>query len=414
MLCLSRRIMFSIIMLVSSVSSFALSIQEPFVTLSGNVCDAVSGKALAYVNISVPGEHVMTVTNADGAFVLKTFAKPDKLVLSHVGYKTRRFNVGDDMKKLSIGMSPSTIMLSEVIVGTGDARELLRAAISKIPQNYSARPELFRGFYRETTQRGHRYIYVAEAVMDMYKSEYTKPVTFDRVSIEKARRLISTKQTDTLGAKVQGGPTLPIHLDLVKNSADLLNEADLENYDLSFSSPINIDDRPQLVVVIRPRRVSDFALYNGKIYIDKESLAFSRIELSLDMKDNEKATRQMLVKKPFGVRFKPREMLIQVNYSFEDGISRINYVKSISRFNCDWKRRLFHSGYVVTSEMVVTDRYAADKVHQISGHDSFGSTSSFYDKVESFDVPNFWGRDNIIEPTESLENAIDKLKNKLS
>ena len=202
-------------------------------------------------------------------------------------------------------------------------------------------------------------------------------------------------------------------LSLVKNSADLLNEADLENYDLSFSSPINIDDRPQLVVVIRPRRVSDFALYNGKIYIDKESLAFSRIELSLDMKDNEKATRQMLVKKPFGVRFKPREMLIQVNYSFEDGISRINYVKSISRFNCDWKRRLFHSGYVVTSEMVVTDRYAADKIHQISGRDSFGSTSSFYDKVESFDVPNFWGRDNIIEPTESLENAIDKLKNKL-
>jgi hypothetical protein len=33
--------------------------------------------------------------------------------------------------------------------------------------------------------------------------------------------------------------------------------------------------------------------------------------------------------------------------------------------------------------------------------------------VELFDAPDFWGRDNIIEPTESLENAIEKLKKKL-
>ena len=53
--------------------------------------------------------------------------------------------------------------------------------------------------------RGRRYIYVAEAVMDMYKSEYSRPVQFDKVSIDKARRLISTKQTDTLGREGQGG-----------------------------------------------------------------------------------------------------------------------------------------------------------------------------------------------------------------
>jgi hypothetical protein len=225
--------------------------------------------------------------------------------------------------------------------------------------------------------------------------------------------MISTKQSDTLGAKIQGGPTLPIYLDLVKNSDDLFNAAELDNYDFAIEPPTHIGDRPQVVISLRPNRFLDYALYYGKVYIDKETLAFSRIELQLDVSDKDKATRVMLVHKPLGVRFKPKEMSLQVNYSFENGVSRISYVRSTSRFNCDWKRKLFHSGYEVNSEMVVTDRMPQDKTHSILKRDSFGEKSSLYDKIESFDAPDFWGPDNIIEPTESLENAIDKLKKKL-
>ena len=47
------------------------------------------------------------------------------------------------------------------------------------------------------------------------------------------------------------------------------------------------------------------------------------------------------------------------------------------------------------------------------GRSSFGIRERFYDKVEYFDDPNFWADYNIIEPTESLEHAIDKLKKKV-
>ncbi len=413
MIRISRMAFFSIFLLICMACGLSVSAQESYVTISGTVRDIVTGKTLAYASVSVPDQHVSTVTNADGAFIIKTATKPERLFFSHVGYKARRFPIADKLTDLNVLMSQSTIMLSEVVVASGDAREILKAALSKIPQNYSSVPELFRGFYRETTMRGRRYIYVAEAVMDMYKSEYSRPVQFDKVSIDKARRLISTKQTDTLGAKVQGGPTLPIYLDLVKNTDDLLNEAELDNYDLAIETPTHIGDRPQVVISLRPRRILDYALYYGKVFIDTETLAFSRIELQLDISDKEKATRVMLVHKPLGVRFKPKEMSLQVNYSFEDGVSRVSYVRSTSRFNCDWKRKLFHSGYEVNSEMVVTDRVPRTKMHPISSRDSFGSKSSLYDKVELFDAPDFWGRDNIIEPTESLENAIEKLKKKL-
>jgi len=254
---------------------------------------------------------------------------------------------------------------------------------------------------------------VGEAVIDMYKTDYLRPIDFDRVSIDKARRLISTKQTDTLGAKIQGGPTLPLFLDLVKNSDDLLNDETLRNYDLTTDVPEMIDDRAQTVINFRHREGTGYSLYYGKIYVDSESLAITRVEMNLDMADKERATKLMLVSKPAGVKFKPREMSMQVNYKTEDGVTRISYVRSTSRFVCDWKKRLFRSSYVVNSEMVVTDRYPKDKVKQIPRRDSFKQRASLYDNVELFDAPDFWGRDNIIEPTESLENAIEKLKKRL-
>ncbi|HCN54108.1 MAG TPA: hypothetical protein DIS88_10055 [Prevotella sp.] len=412
---LSYPIQAFLLLLCCALYGVTVMAQDAYVTLDGTVRDLATGKALAYVNVSVPGTHISTVTNSDGGFILKTARKPSVIVFSHVGYRTYRYAVQDQLTRLKVSMKPSAITLAEVLVDAGEGCSILYAAMERIPQNFGKVPELFRGFYRETTQRGRRYIYVAEAVINMYKTDYAKMNHYlDRVEIDKARRMISTKQSDTLGAKIMGGPVLPIYIDYVKDPAFLFNDVDLDNYNVSVDIPTSINDRPQIVLAFTPRRIVEDALYFGKVYIDRATLAFSRIELQLDMKDKEKATRCMLVKKPQGVRFKPKEMSLLVNYKRdEDGISRISYVRSMSKFNCDWKRKLFHSGYTVTAEMVVTDQYPQDQVHPIQGRSSFGPKSSLYDKVESFDAPDFWGKDNIIEPTESLEGAIEKLKKKL-
>lgn len=402
----------TLLLLALMVSALAGS-QNTYYTYQGTVSDAETGRRLPYVAIAVVGQHVSIVSNADGEFVLKTPVRPSQLVLTHVGYQTTRCKVGAEGQRLNIRMQPGTIQLSEVVVASGDAEKILRSAIGKIPANYSSVPELFRGFYRETTERGRRYIYVAEAVVNMYKTEYTRDVYADRVSIDKARRLISTRKTDTLGAKMVGGPTLPVYIDVAKNIDYLFSEETLRLYDFSLAPPEKTGDRPQVVVLMRPRKMLNGALYIAKVYIDRETLSFSRVEMDLDMTDKTRATAVMLVSKPAGVRFKPRQLSLVVNYSLADGVSRISYVRSTSRFNCDWKRRLFHSGYTVTSEMVVTDRAAPDRVHRIRGKSSFRPHESLYDKVELFDDPQFWGHDNIIEPTESLEHAINKLKKKL-
>ena len=380
------------------------------VLVSGTVVDDKSGNPLRQVSVSAG--RVSVVTNEDGVFALKLEKQPSAIKVSHVGYKTRQVKLTQEKTQgLKVRMEPTTIQLREIVVRTANPRELVDIAISKIPENYSKVPELLKAFYRETAMKRKHYIYVAEGVEDMYKTPYTRSVYRDRVSIVKGRRLLSQKHSDTLGVKVLGGPVLPVQLDVVKNHDILLNKEELDGYKFSMDIPEYINDRLQYVVRIEPGIVKDYALFNGRFYIDCERLAFTRIELELDMSDKEKATNRMLVKKPFGVKFKPRELSCVIDYRYEDGVSRISYLRNIFRFNCDWKKRLLATSFTATCEMVVTDSQSQD-VQPIANRSSFDSKDAYYDKVEYFMDPEYWSQYNIIEPSESLDKAIRKLVSK--
>lgn len=170
-----------------------------------------------------------------------------------------------------------------------------------------------------------------------------------------------------------------------------------------------IDDRRQFVVSFRPVVNVAYPLHKGKIYIDQENQSFTRAEFSLDVSDKEKATKVMLYRKPRGLRFKPQEMKFIVTYKYQDGVSYLNYIRTKTRFKCDWKRRLFSSGYTAYAEMVMVDR-DDNPVSSISRKDAFGKRDIFSDMVENFNDSDFWKDYNIIEPTESLEKAVVKLR----
>ena len=376
-------------------------------TVGGTVIDEKSGRPLPQVSVSAG--RISVVTNEDGAFLLKLGNMPEKITVSHLGYKTRKVALhAGRTENLKIRLQPTTIQLREVVIHTGNPREMVETAIKKIPENYSRQPELLKAFYRETAMKRKHFIYVAEGVENMYKTSYTRGIGRDRVAIIKGRRLLSQKQGDTLGLKVMGGPVLPVQLDVVKNTEILLNQEEMDAYSYSWGTPEYINDRLQMVVLMEPLFPKEYALYHGKLYIDNERLAFTRIELSLDMSDKEKATHTMLVRKPFGVKFKPRELSCVVDYRYTDGVTRISYLRNTFKFNCDWKKRLFSTSFTATCEMAVTDSQS-EGVEPIVSRNSFDSRDSYYDKVEYFMDPEYWEHYNIIEPSESLDKAIRKL-----
>lgn len=383
--------------------------------VSGVVKDRQTGDALSHVSITAEGSEVHTVTNDDGRFTLKVTNAPKYIQLSHIGYKTRRQQLNGRTEDLEIMMTSHTVNLDELIVAVNDPKEILQAAMQRIPSNYPMQPELMRCFYREVTRRGSRHIAVAEAVMDMYKTSYRFGPNADAVGILKGRRLMSMKSKDTLGVKIQGGPVMPLMADVAKHPEYMLNEQDLAQCDLHMMPPVKLNDRLHYVIQVEPHDITYYPLMGGLLYIDKESLAITRAELELDVRDWRSASDYMLVKKPLGLRFRPKQLTMIIGYTTDlQGITRMNYLRNEMRFNCDWKRRLFASAYTAVSEMVVTDRLASGRdAKRPSGRSSFGLKDRFYDRVEYFDDPDFWADYNIIEPTESLEHAIDKLKKKL-
>ena len=382
--------------------------------ITGVVKNKDSRRKLENVNISVVGSNVGTVTNADGTFSLKvTEAEIFRgLEVSHIGYLSTRLSAEEVGKgnNLTVWMIPAPNMLNEIVVFGNNPRAIVEQAIQKIPLNYSANDNMLTAFYRETVQKRRRYISVSEAVMDVYKTPYSnRDVENDKVQLLKGRRLLSQRQSDTLAVKVLGGPNLSLYLDIVKNGDALLRKESLDYYDFRMEEPVNLDNRMQYVISFRPRVSLMYALFIGKLYIDHERLSFTRAEFELDMANRVKAVEAILHKKPLGLRFRPQEVSYLVTYKQQDSKTYLNYIRNVIRFKCDWKKKLFSATYTAFSEMVVTDRIERPTTN-ISNKNTFKQKQVFYDLVDEYWSEDFWKSYNIIEPTESLENAVDKLR----
>ena len=407
---------FVVTILLSAFAAGAVA-QEPeaapaTVVVEGTVKDRASKKKLANVSVFVPGTRIGTVSNADGSFSLKIPA--DKaaagLKAEQVGYFSSVIPLPHDQEsELTIWLRPSAKTLKELVVRSGDPRVIVEEALRKVPQNYSSEPQLYSAFYRETIQKRKRYVGITEGMVSVYKTGYKRQnVARERVGIRKGRRLMSQNSKDTIAVKILGGPTMPVVMDFIKNREFLFTDKELDYYQFQLDNPTSIDDRLQFVVKFRPTVKVDYPLFEGVLYIDQESLAISRAEFELDMSDKSKATRAILRQKPTGLHFKPQEVSFVVTYRDIDGVSSINYMSSKMRFKCDWKRRLFSSGFTTYAEMVVVDREEGE-VENIPRKQAFGKYDIFYDQVDNYRDPDFWRDYNIIEPTESLETAVEKL-----
>lgn len=383
--------------------------------VTGIVKDKESRKALANVNIAVQGSNVGTVTNADGVFSLKVSQEELSrgVVVSHLGYQNTLVSaeaLTKSQKRLTIWLTPTVLTLEMVNVYGGDPLALVEQAIRRVPQNYAPNNHLFSAFYRETIQKRNRYIGISEAVADVYKTSYqTRDASRERVQILKGRRLESQKKSDTLAVKIAGGPNMPIYLDVAKNDEELLDVNMLHCYRFSMQLSMSIDDRMQYVVAFEPRVVLDYPLYTGLLYIDQQTLTLTRAEFQLDLSNKEKAVRHILRKKPAGLRFKLNEVSYLTTYRYQDGRAYLNYLRNFIRFKCDWKKRLFSSTFTTTTEMVMVDRTDHPE-ERIDSKDAFKQKDIFYDVVEEYWSEDFWKDYNIIEPTESLESAVKKLK----
>jgi len=120
-----------------------------FVTITGVVKDQSTKRSLEYVNISVPGTSIGTVTNADGGFSIKVgdSIQASALEISYLGYRNQRFPIkGEDVSDALILLAPFSNTLPEVLVRAMDPLKLVENAVTKISVNNSMNHTMLTGF----------------------------------------------------------------------------------------------------------------------------------------------------------------------------------------------------------------------------------------------------------------------------
>ncbi len=403
--------MFLFVLLVIFTGSASGQNESTYYTISGIVKDSKSKDILAFATISVPGSNIGTVTNSDGEFTLKVqkSLNAKEFEISHLGYVNKKFPALEGQREDQIFyLDPYSITLKEVIVRPEDPRRIVMLAINKISDNYSQKPNMMTGFYRETIRQRRDYVSISEAIVNIYKAPYGFNFDNDRVKIFKGRRSANVKKSDTLSVKLLGGPHVSLLLDIVKNPESLISRESADFYSYELVDVVNINNATNYVIEFKPIVNLSYPLYYGKLYISVDRLAFTMAEFSLDISDESKAVQSFVKKKPLGLRFVPTATKYLVYYKEQDGLNYISYVRNEIKFSCDWKRRIFKTNYTIMSELAITER-RTDNIEKYTLRESFNPSSILAEKVQDYFDPNYWGEYNTIEPDQSIEKAIEKM-----
>lgn len=405
----------TIILLACFGITFGQNGNESYITIKGTAKDANSKQKIVFASVSVPGTDIGTVTNSEGEFILKVKKSlgAQAFEITHLGYVNKRFDINSSLGDDKVFYLDQHIFpLKELTVRPKEPRDIVRMALQNTRINYSEKPNMMTGFYRETIKQGSReYLSISEAVVDISKASYVGYHN-DQVKIFKGRQGSNVKKADTLMVKLQGGPNVALLLDVAKNIDLIMTLDSLDNYTYSMNSVVNIDDKPNYVIDFVPNVETSYPLYYGKLYITQDNLAITMAEFSLDLNDVDKAARQFIRTKPSGLAFAPTATNYLVTYKQQGEKFYLNYVRIELKFKCDWKRKWFKNNYTIMSEMAITDR-REDNIERFTNQESFKSNMVLADKIQDFADGDFWGAYNIIEPEESIQYAIKKIAKSL-
>jgi hypothetical protein len=386
-----------------------------FLTVNGKLLDSKTKQSLFFAYVTIPDTHVGTVTNSEGDFTLKVnnSLNAKEVEFSHIGYKSKRVAISSLINGIvEVMLEPSSVSIDEVTIRPLDASKIVEETIQKIQYNYSDKANMLTGFYRETIKQRRDYISISEAVVDVYKAPYKDMGGTDRVKVVKARKSASVKKADTLAVKLQGGPSVSLLLDIMKNPDLIFLDESYNYYNFSLEDIVTIDNKLNYVISFVQKDHIKAPLYYGRLYIDMKNLALTNAQFSLNLDNKEEASKLFVLRKPRGVKFSPSSTSYYVTYNEYNGRHYLNYVRNELSFKANWSRRLFSTSYTVTAELAITDR-DLENTNRIQFRESFKSTDVLADAAEAFNDIDFWGEHNYIKPEESIEDAIKKYGRRL-
>ena len=382
-----------------------------FKEYKGVIIDAKSKKSLEYASISVTNSNISTISNLDGAFLVKVpnTLNSESILISYLGYQNKKVALNSfGSGQMKIELEESFEKLPDVNLVEADPISVIRKVIENRKLNSYKESTIVKAFYRESIKKRRTYASLSEAVVDIYKQP--RGVQSDYAILERARKSTDYRKIDTLVIKLQGGPYNNLSMDMIRNEELFFSAEMFEIYKFTFDKMMNLDNRNVFVIdfIQRPTMVEPF--YKGKLYIDTETYALVKAVFGLNLKNLEKAKKFFVKKKPNNADVIPLDTNYIVDYKETDGKWHFSYSRIELSFKIKWDKKLFNSIYNVAIEMAITDWKDNAEGLSIKNRDRIKRSVILTDQTSGFTDPEFWGELNVIEPDKSIDNAIKKIQ----
>ncbi|PBQ31015.1 energy transducer TonB [Sphingobacteriaceae bacterium] len=110
--------------LLAFLFTIKLTAQNNLLQVSGEIRDKKNNDALVGAIIQMKGSNVVSTTNSEGKFTLKSSSKfPFTLVVSYTGYQNQEFLVENETTKIKLELNPQTLLIDEVVVSASRTEE---------------------------------------------------------------------------------------------------------------------------------------------------------------------------------------------------------------------------------------------------------------------------------------------------
>ena len=390
--------------------------QSDYIEFSGKIINAENKEPLIFANLNVLESNISTISNSKGDFKIKIpkSYSSSKIKVSFIGFKTRIIDLKSFVDQNTISLNVYVTPLSEMVMSIPkDVEGLVKETLSNSGQNYLKENTIMTAFYRETIKRKRRNVSLSEAVVNIYKSPYKLYSKKDVIKILKIRKDTDYSRLDTLALKLSGGPFNTLFQDIIKYPNYFIPSFFISNYSFSVHRTSKINNRPVYVVRFKQKEDIMDPFYYGELFIDGENKILLSATYSLNVSDKEKASKLFVRKKPKGANVWPTKAVYRVDYAERNGKWFYSYSNLSIDFKVNWDKKIFNKNYSLSSEMAITDWTENRTLDYPRRRELINPSIILTDSKLGFQDLNFWGEDNIIEPENSIQNAIKKIKKKL-
>lgn len=382
------RVRFSVLcFILAPLTVFAQGLQ-----VDGRVLDAETGKPLPFANLQIEGTRLGTNTNVEGYFSLfvPNEFRDRNLLISYIGYGLFKQSVQKIPRV--VRLAPESRQLKEVVVMPDSSLLMfLREAYRNIESNYTTEPYQLRGFYRESLKlRTGSYYYFGEAELLVQGSGYQFTSENGTVKVLKSR-INHFAPADSIRAVLYyGGPFIGISNDLVKYRPELLRPDKKDFTYQLIGTEKNLGNEIWVITFTKKD-----GTIRGKLYVEKDSKAYVRTEITRAYKDS--ANRSSWS------RVHDINTTVQNTYVRNGGKWFLAYsgIRK-TQFNTRLKKHTAISGEFSTSEII------SDSAKRIRFDDELEYTGIFSQLQNAFSS-DFWKGSSTLLPDSSLQAQVKPL-----